>query len=422
MKIKHLSAGVVTVLAILVGMACATASDESGSTPSFEELLQTPRYDDELWETQQDFLQRCLPAIDPVQSPEVLNDLSKIKNTNDSLRLTVILTCIDHGFTDTTGVGTVTDTTGVETRVIAARVGDQEYTQGDIVARIRLERSIAAELGQTHAVDKAPFEVLSELTQAGIIRRAAPGFNIFVTEDDIDRRLREIFDPGQPDQEFRERYQTFLTSAHISDSDYREIMEESILRERTREKLGERILSVAESVELRWIVLPAGLQVTQQASPQVNPDEVRQQVDEEDFAAVAAEVNTDRQYADGQGYVGWVPRDAFTGLDKIIYGDPESGIEPMQVNEIRGPIFQQDGTYIIQMLDEPAMRETNDLMRERMKDQALSNWLIDQQIEGGREGWLEVENNTSIYGWVLEQVAKLDIPDPAQPTQNTSSR
>ena len=312
-------------------------------------------------------------------------------------------------------------------QVLAARVGDKVYTQADIVTRIRLERSIAAGLGQTYPVGKAPFEVLSDLTQAGIIRRAAPGFNLFITDVDVDQRLRENFAPrigspdeaapGQLDSEFRERYQTFLTSAHISDSDYREIVEESILRERTREKLGERIPSVAESVELRWIVLPSSLQETQAGVPQADPDEVWNRVDEEDFTAVAAEVNTERRFADGQGYVGWVPKDAFTRLDKHLYGDSENGIEPMQVDEIRGPIFQETGTYIIQMIDGPAQREISDLMRDRMKDQALSNWLIDQQIEGGRDGWLEVKNNSAIYAWVLNQVAKLNIPDPAQPTQ-----
>ena len=312
-------------------------------------------------------------------------------------------------------------------QVLAARVGDKVYTQADIVTRIRLERSISAGLGQSYPVGKAPFEVLSELTQSGILRRAAPGFNLFITDADVDQRLRENFAPrigspdeaapGQLDSEFRERYQSFLTAAHISDSEYREIVEESILRERTREKLGERIPSVAESVELRWIVLPSSLQEAQLGAAPANPDEVRARVEEEDFAAVAAEVNTERRFADGEGYVGWVPRDAFTRLDKVIYGDPERGIEPMQVNEIRGPVFEEAGTYIIQMLDGPAQREISDLMRDRMKDQALSNWLIDQQIEGGRDGWLEVKNNSAIYAWVLDQVAKLDIPDPAQPTQ-----
>ena len=313
-------------------------------------------------------------------------------------------------------------------RALAVRVGDKVYTQADIVTRIRLERSIAAGLGQTYPVGKAPFEVLSELTHAGIMRRAAPTFNIFVTDANVDLRLRENFAPrvndpneaapGQLDREFRERYQIFLTSAHISDSDYREIVEESILRERTREKLGERIPSIAESVELRWIVLPSSLQETQVGVPQADPEEVRQRLEEEDFSAVAAEVNSERRYADGQGYVGWVPKDAFTFLDKPIYGDPEGEIERLQVDEVRGPIFTESGTYIIQMLDGPAQREVSDLMRERMKDQALTNWLVDQQIEGFRDGWLEVKINSAIYAWVQEQVAKLDIPDPAPPTQN----
>ena len=193
-------------------------------------------------------------------------------------------------------------------------------------------------------------------------------------------------------------------------------MEESILTEKTREKLGERIPSVAESVELRWIVLPSSLQEAELGLPSVSPEEVSARLDQEDFSAVAAEVNTERRFADGEGYVGWVPRDAFTFLDGHLFGDSENGIDAMEIDEIRGPIINESGTHFIQVLDGPAQREISDLMTDRMKDQALSTWLIDQQIEGGRNGWLEVKNNSAIYAWVLEQVAKLDIPDPAQPT------
>ena len=137
-------------------------------------------------------------------------------------------------------------------RLVAARVHDTVYTQGDLVKRMRLFQAESGATGQPIDFSRIPFEYLHGLADAEIIRRAAPRFNIGVTDEDIGASLRKRFSPSPPEgqelrprqieREFNERYQDFLERGHLSNADYSKIVEENIYRSRLREKLGSRCL------------------------------------------------------------------------------------------------------------------------------------------------------------------------------------
>ena len=298
------------------------------------------------------------------------------------------------------------------TRVLAARVGDTKYTQGDLVKRLRLQQAASFTTGNTLDLGRAPFEVLLSMAEAEMIRRAAPGFNIHVTEADVEAALRDRFGPdvvqgqdvssGQLDSEFRENYQRFLSVGHLSDKDYSRLVEEALYRSALREKLSELVPSEGDHVEVHWIKLSTAGDATQ-------PDEVYRRLVEEEFAAVARELSMQGNFADRNGYVGWVPREAFPLLDPILFGDAEAG--PLPIGEISNPQYLPDGSFIVKVTAGPEERQISETMREKLKAQVLDSWLLEQKKIGTEQGWWEVKFNSEIYDWVVAQVRQL-IPPP----------
>ena len=310
------------------------------------------------------------------------------------------------------------------TKVLAARVGNTRYTQGDLVDRMRVLQADARAEGQPFDLGRTPFEVLDKLSEAEVIRRFASEYDVQVTDDDIEFGLLLRFYPrvpegqesvsGQIEQEYKDTYQRFLNESHISDSDYRSIVEETIYRSRLKAALGEIIPTSAEQIEVNWIrVQPrGGLPVLGQARD-VSPDEVLRKLETRDFDEVAREVSIPGPYANPGGYVGWVPKGAFPRLDPALFGG--DGIEPLPRNKVSGPIGKEDGTYIIKVTGGPELREVSGVMLDRMKDQALAQWLGRKKIEGSEEGWLEVKFNSKIYDWVIEQMRQSAGPPTPEP-------
>ncbi len=301
-------------------------------------------------------------------------------------------------------------------RVLAARVGDTRYTQGDLVKRMRMLQAASSAQGQAFDFGRVPFEVLIEMTEAELIRRFAGEHDVFVTKEDVDFGLAVRFSPvpregqdvvpGQLEREYKESYMRFLEESHLSDGDYRRIVEEQIYKVLLRDRLGEQVPAIANQVEVHWIKLASNPEAPIGGIPGApsapGADEIRTLLEEEDFASVASRFNTDRRFADGAGYVGLVPEKAFRELDKYLFGDEEG--DPLAVNEISRPIFAADGVYIVKVAGAPRQAELSDVMRERLKDRVLDDWLLEKRQLGASEGWLEINFSSELYAWANEQV------------------
>ena len=297
------------------------------------------------------------------------------------------------------------------TRLLAARVGDTRFTQGDLVSRMRMIQAAGAASGQPIDFGTVPFEVLLAMTEAGLMRQAASRYNVQVTNDDVEAVLRQRFfpklregeeaAPGQLEQTYNQEYQRFLSRSHITDKGYRELVEEDVYRQRLREVLGKQVPSVTDQVEVHWIKLPSAIET---ANPETNyqPSDVHDRLDDEDFSAVAADVSARMGYSNSSGYVGWVPKGAFRSLDDYFFGSEEQS--PLAHNVISELIFTPDGTFILKVTGGPEERDVSEEMIERLKDRALDNWLLDEKDAGAAEGWYVWNFNSDIYEWVVDQV------------------
>ena len=99
-------------------------------------------------------------------------------------------------------------------------------------------------------------------------------------------------------------------------------------------------------------------------------------------------------------------------MDKDLFGNAEQ--EPIAHNEVVGPLFTQEGTFIFKVTGGPEVREISEVMRDGLKTRALETWLRQEVDRGGREGWLKINFSSDLYAWALDQVR--DARPPATPT------
>ena len=318
-------------------------------------------------------------------------------------------------------------------RELAGEVRDVRFTMGDLVDRIRVLQGINRYQGGRVDLSTVPFEYLQDMIQAEIVRQASPGLGFSVTDEDIDTELRrrfrpvpnptELVDEGQLDQEYENALTTFLTSTKLSEAEYRRLVEEELLRSQLAVLIDTGIPDEIEQVEVAWIRM-------QQDGP-ADPDEVRNRLVREEFGVVASEVNIPDGFTDPEGYVGWVPQEAFPELDDILFGNPGRDQEALPEGEISDPYFSQDGVYIIQIISGPEVRPLrgfqhladmdeaafNDMspeerdglrreltMRGRLSQEKVDQWFEDQVSRGSDEGWLTINFNSEVYAWVADQV------------------
>ena len=309
-------------------------------------------------------------------------------------------------------------------RVWAGSVRNVEFTMGDLVQRIRVLQGVSGRVD----LSVVPFEYLRNLLNAEVLRQAGAGLGISLTEEDIDRAAKALFlpekpegqetDPGQLEQEYRNNIQIFLARTNLTEEEYRVILGEQLALRSLALLLGSGIEDIQEQVEVEWIKLGV--------NEQVDPSEVRNRLDNEDFARVAGELNVSARYAQPGGYVGWVPKGAFPDLDGNLFGDEDNSLEALEVGEISQPIFTQDGVYIIHILSGPAEQELSQVLRNKLNTELVRKWQDQQQLTGSNEGWLRMNFNSKWYAWVADQV-NLSAPRtgpraPGQPGQGLPGR
>lgn len=317
-------------------------------------------------------------------------------------------------------------------RVTAGEIRGVKFTMGDLVDRIRVLQGIRRYEGGFVDLSVVPFEYLQDMLNSEILRQAAPGLGLTITDDDLDEALREQFypnppegqeaDPGQLDREFDNNYTGFLTQVRLTDDEYRDLLEEQLLGRDLTVMFASTIPATAEQVEVEWIRIDL-------QDNTLDPRAVRERLDEEEFADVAAEVHNSSGFSDLDGYVGWVPRGAFPDLDETVFGTPEPAegetsadgerVEPLPVGGISEPVFLREGVYIIHKISGPEERDLEPLMHAKLARELVQEWRDEQLSRGSKEGWLKINFDSDRYAWVADQVRVTAprVDEPARPDQ-----
>ncbi|SUZ64958.1 uncharacterized protein METZ01_LOCUS17812 [marine metagenome] len=303
-------------------------------------------------------------------------------------------------------------------RVWAGSVRNVEFTMGDLVARIRVLQGVNRYQGGQVNLSRVPFEYLQNLVNAEILRQRSPVLGIQIQDDDIEQELRRQFlptadpgeetDPGQLESEFRNSYGGYLTATGLSDADFRVIVEEQLAQRALALSLAQEIEPIQPHVEVQWIQIPM--------DGEILIGDVAQRLVNEDFTRVAQELNSANQFADPNGYVGWVPKGAFPDLDDYLYGNEEDEIAALKPGLVSEPIFTADAYYLLKVLAAAEDRELNNTMGQKLLQENVLLWQREALVAGTTAGTVRMNFNSRLYDWVTNQVfitaPRIDRPTP----------
>ncbi|MCY3690977.1 MAG: SurA N-terminal domain-containing protein [Chloroflexota bacterium] len=294
-------------------------------------------------------------------------------------------------------------------RVMAGEVRGVKFTMGDLVERIRVLQGIDRYQGGQVDLSTIPFQLLTDLLHVEILRQAAPGLQINVTDEQIEEAIRGRFRPepqpgqevddAQLDAEYRNTYTGFLTQVNLDDAAYRRIVEEQLQQRELFARMLASLPEEAQQVELQAI------------SISINSDAVPEAVKErlelgEDFATVAREISRN------DGYIGWVPEGAFPDFDPYLFGETEvteSGETKrkpplLSAGDVSEPIYVDQSIFLIRAIGAIETREIEPAMRFQMAGARVEEWKDDQLTQGTQEGWVKINFDSNRYAWVTEQV------------------
>ena len=302
-------------------------------------------------------------------------------------------------------------------RVWAGSVRDVEFNMGDLVSRIRVLQGVNRYQGGQVNLSTVPFEYLQNLVHAEILRQQSPALGIKIEAEDIDKELRRQFsptvevgqetDPGQLDREFKENYSSYLTATGLSDGDYKVILKEQLSIRALAGLLSQDIEDEQPHVEIQWIQIAI--------DGDILIDEVETRLENEDFTRIAQELNSSSQFADPNGYVGWIPKGAFPDLDTSIFGDESQGIEPLALDEVSDPIFTNDAYYLVKLLSDSEERPLSNIMGNKLLKENVEEWQRKTLVAGTQAETVKMNFNSSLYEWVTDQVF-ITAPRVERPT------
>jgi parvulin-like peptidyl-prolyl isomerase len=297
-------------------------------------------------------------------------------------------------------------------------VNNVTFTMGDLVQRIRVLQGENRYSGGQVDLSRVPFEFLQDLIHAEILRQEGPALGIVITDDDIDEELRRRFaptaaagqetDPGQLESEFKDVYLAFLTATGQSDGDFRVRIKEDLSEFALMARFSLDIEDPQQQVEIQWIQLPENTNIL--------PGDVVKRLENEEFTRVAQELNTPTRFAGADGYVGWVPKGAFPGLDEAFFGDEENGIRPQEPGTVSEPIFTTEGFFLVKVLSAAEEQDLTGLMAVKILQESLDTWQQETLRSGTSNGTIKMKFNSVLYAWVADQVAvtapRIDRPTP----------
>ena len=301
-------------------------------------------------------------------------------------------------------------------RIMAGQVREVRFTMGDLVERIRVLQGINRYEGGRVDFSRAPFEMLMRLVRAEILRQAAPGLQIDITDAQIDEELRARFRPeanpgeepdeSQLDAEFDNAYVNFLEQVNLTDGAYRRIVEEELQRGELFTYMLAAVPDEAPQVEVQAI--------TMGVNSDASPEAVKERLNlGEDFASVALEISG------SDGYIGWMPEGVVPEFDRYLFGDTEclaqqeSGAadapaecaEPsLEPGETSDPIYVNETIVLLQAIGPPETREVEPQMQFQLAGALAEKWHEDQVAQGSNEGWVKINFNSDRYAWVTDQV------------------
>lgn len=248
--------------------------------------------------------------------------------------------------------------------------------------------------------------IANELT----VQQDAPQYVGTVTDTDIDQTLRTLAKPDSTtnltDTEFKQWYKKQLTSTRLSDKEFRNLVQISVLALRMTDYLGQTISATTSQVHLNVIKVSTLSQATA-AKARIDGGE--------SFASVAKAVSTDTTTKDNGGDMGWVPYKALAARYETVVSALDIGVCSAPVQTADPDPTSQDSSlinppYVLFLVTEKAdAKEATADQVTMMKNRAFTDWVAEQiktktVVYLGKSG---PNYDTESASWLTYQVQKM---------------
>ena len=256
----------------------------------------------------------------------------------------------------------------------AVRVGDTKYTLRHFTERLRV---LVQQLGGPGNDAAQPAIAIpataQQLIQEAIVLQFAADEGVFLAEGEVEEELAVRLGLSADDANFATRFQEELTRSGLTEEQYRQMVQASVLTTKLRAQLEAGVPASAESVRLRQITLTDAAEA----------DDLKAQIEGgADFAQLAAERSLDPSTKDKGGEIGWVPRGVFDKADE----DAVFALAPGGLTVVS----RQGGAVLLYQVEEKAAdRAIEANQKSRLTQKALQDW-----VEKKKEG-LEVKDLVS---------------------------
>jgi parvulin-like peptidyl-prolyl isomerase len=201
-------------------------------------------------------------------------------------------------------------------------------------------------------------QVLEQMIDQELIRQAASGMGISISQAQLESSLQEIVDQSGGQGGFEQSLQAMGNSYE----EFRQMLLDQLLSEAVYGAVTASISSTAEQVHTRHILV----------STRERAEEVLARLQAgEDFASLAREYSEDISSREMGGDIGFFPRG-------IMPTEVEDAAFIAEVGEVSGVIESQFGFHIIQVLEKEE-REIAVEVFESLRQQTFMQWLQKQE-------------------------------------------
>ncbi len=307
-------------------------------------------------------------------------------------------------------------------KALAIRVGEVEYTRGDVVDLIRFNQRLSEEIGVPFQLGTSVFEALQIIQEAELAFQLAPQFGVSVSPEEVDERINFILGfavaGDDPDSEefqtnVEEAKRQFLNRVGLPEEVWRDFLKKVLFQERLREVVGDNIPRIQPQVHVYQILLTSNDSQTIALIER----ELTAGANVED---VVVEFSEDFNAPRDKGDLGWVPEGVVARqVDRLLFGTDENGnrIQPIRT-PTRPQLDEETNLWSVLIVEEfQEAREVDSEALEVLKDNAMTVFMNEQGRIYAANDDMFVDLDSDIVNWVNKQVTLNAIqatPDPNQ--------
>lgn len=307
-------------------------------------------------------------------------------------------------------------------KAVAIRVGEVEYTRGDVVDLIRFNQRLSEESGIPFQLGTSVFEALQIIQEAELAFQLAPQFGVSVSPEEVDERINFILgfaltandqSPDELQVNVEEEKIQFLNRVGLPEEVWREFLRKILFQERLREVIGDNIPRIQPQVHVYQIFLPRN-------DPQAVALIERELNAGANIEDIVLEFSVGPDARRDRGDLGWMPEGIVAAqIDRLLFGTNEDGNRILPLRTPSNPQLDSETNLwsVIVVEEFQEARELDPQVLELLKDRAMTIFMNEQSRAYGANGDLFLDLDNEIVDWVNKQVSLNSIqatPDPSQ--------